>query len=461
MKPAGVLIAVAALLAGVAPLSTVQAAERPAKPTVKAEVFAVGDDGTRVVTKREFERNGKRPERTLAERKLDKKNARQSYEVNARKYTKDMAKGGDTSTTSPSGASTMAMSTSDATSSSSDGDMTGNYDYYTFDECRLVYRTGSKNPYLHKNHFASCGLFRMGIDYFECINNRCEITGRDIFRVGVLGRGVRGARNMQFQVELYDWMSTGRVLRNQPLRIDVQCLSYPNAECLNNPSGGVTKYITEWVANGRVDFLHDTSASPGEGIDGISYHDFRPLAEVVNNASLVLMPTGGYRCDTATYASGGGCIFDKVQATFSYSLTDPSVTAVAQHILQAQEAPWTTKPGGVGLVIPGSKASGVPLRRLYHDSARISLNRDTSKRVCDENWPGYATFEGLSQDCDEYPFARTYEGAALRSLEPNSIYSFSAKPLDRTQNRLAGGAYGRWLTEDHILDGDPFWMEIR
>ena len=61
----------------------------------------------------------------------------------------------------------------------------------------------------------------------------------------------------------------------------------------------------------------------------------------------------------------------------------------------------------------------------------------------------------LTQDCDEFPFASTAEGAA------SPLWDFSVLGVNRSQNRCAGNALKRFYTEDRILyNEDTFWVEI-
>ncbi|MFF2066743.1 NucA/NucB deoxyribonuclease domain-containing protein [Streptomyces sp. NPDC058200] len=55
----------------------------------------------------------------------------------------------------------------------------------------------------------------------------------------------------------------------------------------------------------------------------------------------------------------------------------------------------------------------------------------------------------LGQDCDEYPFRSTLEGAA----SPN--WDFSVRAVDTTQNQSAGGSLSGFYGTDRVLAWDP------
>lgn len=53
-------------------------------------------------------------------------------------------------------------------------------------------------------------------------------------------------------------------------------------------------------------------------------------------------------------------------------------------------------------------------------------------------------------DCDEYPFASTYQGLAR---EP----SISVKLINGKDNQLVGSRLGAFFSTQRVIDSDPFW----
>lgn len=70
-------------------------------------------------------------------------------------------------------------------------------------------------------------------------------------------------------------------------------------------------------------------------------------------------------------------------------------------------------------------------------------------------WPGYSSENGPnSYQCDEFPFASTYERPKVRMLESNA---YALCPIPTSHNRDAGGALEtHFYQKDRILVGDTF-----
>jgi hypothetical protein len=64
-------------------------------------------------------------------------------------------------------------------------------------------------------------------------------------------------------------------------------------------------------------------------------------------------------------------------------------------------------------------------------------------------------------DCDEYPFASTYEGASRAQYEGARYTNhWSVRWINRDQNQEAGRRLGRWYVNDRILDHNYFFILI-
>ncbi|PPK60744.1 hypothetical protein V5P93_002255 [Actinokineospora auranticolor] len=83
-------------------------------------------------------------------------------------------------------------------------------------------------------------------------------------------------------------------------------------------------------------------------------------------------------------------------------------------------------------------------------------NRDAAKAECRKIDP---TYSAKGRDCDEFPFAATWQGA---SAQPNPDRGrFSACPVNSDQNQAAGREFQTWYGVDRILDVfDPFYVRI-
>ncbi|MGW8970570.1 NucA/NucB deoxyribonuclease domain-containing protein [Streptomyces platensis] len=70
----------------------------------------------------------------------------------------------------------------------------------------------------------------------------------------------------------------------------------------------------------------------------------------------------------------------------------------------------------------------------------------------------YATSDPAGpRECDEYPFASTYEGAGQHSKEPSAPKdNFSALPIPKAQNKAGGTILALFYDKNRILHGrDP------
>jgi hypothetical protein len=139
-------------------------------------------------------------------------------------------------------------------------------------------------------------------------------------------------------------------------------------------------------------------------------------------------------------------------------ISDPAITESAQFIWDAQNAIALTYPGIVGKYVPGNQGKTEPLHRLFYDSKLSDANRRTSVASCVKNWGTNYTVrpDGQSNDCDEYPFAKTYEGSF--TVTDNMIRSYAVRPLLATHNQKVGSRLGLFMAEDHLLDGDAYYV---
>lgn len=151
------------------------------------------------------------------------------------------------------------------------------------------------------------------------------------------------------------------------------------------------------------------------------------------------------RCDSSQLRTSQACIFNNVAPFLVYDRADQTypVTAVADNIRYAQDT----------LGAPGKFAGTAPvgpaLTRL-RDGDKKRNNYKISYNTCRSSNPPW---DWRIQQCDEYPFQSTYQGAA--SGGPSIASLVPAK-----QNREAGIQLKNYYDWDRILDGDAFWVEV-
>ncbi|MBY6366073.1 LGFP repeat-containing protein [Rhodococcoides corynebacterioides] len=169
------------------------------------------------------------------------------------------------------------------------------------------------------------------------------------------------------------------------------------------------------------------------------------------------------RCDRAASLTGQGCVIPAAEPIFDISSRE--VLSHSEHIQRAQ---LTGLPGAVG---------GVPLRRLV-DPTAIQANRNSScNRIPGPRDP--------DTDCDEYPFASTYDGGfsagtvartyddcnvgaglqgggGIAVLDPDDLADegpgISMCFIDRGDNRSGGGYLSWFFRKQRLLDAETFYV---
>jgi hypothetical protein len=349
------------------------------------------------------------------------------------------------------------------------------YDYFTWEECRAK----GDNISAFKNHFAWCMVkpVRYSAYSVDPRTGRRILVGQMEFRVTVLGRGVRGSQHMAFNMMADAWTPLfGVVPQTSKLGVHLSCLPSMNGVCNAGDTMGREDTIAGWMADGVYGNKFDASRSPGGGdlihfdIDKVSYHDLEVVISDGEGPKFSFLQP--FRCDAAPYADHGACIFHEVTSVVHYRL-DSDHAGVAEHIKFAQEHPdQTYPPFGAGSKIPG-KPGTAPLTRLYAHPAYVdprlpggeenslyyySQNRAVVRRAC---WDlGLNPSERRGLQCDEYPFASTYEGAHFTELNPGSFYKYSVRYVNGRENMRAGRILQNWYRADHVIARDAFYVQI-
>ncbi|THC40903.1 hypothetical protein E7X58_37405 [Streptomyces sp. A1499] len=169
------------------------------------------------------------------------------------------------------------------------------------------------------------------------------------------------------------------------------------------------------------------------------------------------------RWDKAAYLpdrATGAAAFS-VSTSLKYSTKDTAPERhVAKHIKTAFTSPGATKPLYSGKRLPG-KIADEPLTRLYSDATRRKENRSRAIYNCKKYYGGGYAQGG--KECDEYPMASTYEGAAQSNYDHRAHpKNFSVKPLPKASNGAAGNLLAQYYDKNRILDGpdDGFLVKI-
>ncbi|MFE9647156.1 NucA/NucB deoxyribonuclease domain-containing protein [Streptomyces sp. NPDC006365] len=169
----------------------------------------------------------------------------------------------------------------------------------------------------------------------------------------------------------------------------------------------------------------------------------------------------GLRWDFAPYlgdAPGAALSYNVSPLRYSKSANEGEV---ALHIDDAINRPERTLPVNPNKKVPGTSPSD-PLHRLYelYEPDRYEENRANAIAECVAADPDYAS-KGL--DCDEYPFASTFEGTARADYEEGYPQkNWSARALGLSSNRSAGAQLNTYYQRNRILHGenDGYYLQI-
>ncbi|WP_165781209.1 DNRLRE domain-containing protein [Streptosporangium minutum] len=288
------------------------------------------------------------------------------------------------------------------------------------------------------------------------------------------------------------------------LRVDVQ--GGTNACTLTSGSGyqGTLRRdnrISQWLADSRDEFVLQSHAErvssctirpwitfddPTPGIDPQSVALWGPPGTVSGGTSDSMakrLNSPAVKCDNLPmWNNKGGCIISGASRIYEMATLDLEVGAVAQHINLAFTTPQNTVPLKAGKIIPGNwgrYANGTPrekpLRESLHriqthvgtkPTVKYKANVDRKNEICKEFFEDRRTRKNGEtnelnlEDCDEFPFASTEEGAAYVHPQ-NGADNFSILALNHKQNEAAGTDLNVFYSRYRVLAGDPFWLLIK
>lgn len=335
------------------------------------------------------------------------------------------------------------------------------------------------------NRFTFCRRDDWTLEFFRVSPNRPpEYMGRNTFNLDLFAKGddtFRRARvwaKVQYDSVEYDWKYpwdewfTGPDIR---LSLMAEC-GFGLEVCHASPGPATMPFIV-WD-NNRSWFSWDVYGheDAGVGRDRISFSDFYMQAFGEGEGYTTVGPRAeserrGLRCDSAQDFRAGqrkACIFSEVIPRLAYDLDDWEVREVARHIKIAQDQPSTTYPK-LTPTDPQPRAKRIPgkyepgngaapgLHRITPAEPEYQDNRNHKDGACFGTGPYKDLYVDLGlpeppqqgvEECDEYPFASTLEGAA------HPVWDFSVRSVLNFQNSTAGGRLGTYYFDDRILRYD-------
>lgn len=333
--------------------------------------------------------------------------------------------------------------------------------------CVNAFRPGFVLQFIDIDHLASCQVtehWAVVRDANFVIVNQVKVNTVTWHTAMVRGDPSRGTRaNTVVQIGTPETGAGLAELDAFNVYVGMRCVLGTNGRsCMVglNPAG-VNQTIAQWRADtAGVEYLFasgDGDGWTGQPGDNLSFYG--GLLQVGGE----LMPAArGWRCDYASSLIGmagttprTGCVMYGTSVLMRIRGDDFAVAEASDHMYFAQTFPnqtWPPMKGGKVKVIPGGfPTTGIPLTRLA-DQAKIEQNRSTATGACDLRTAPDRNLVAPEWECDEYPFASTYQGARMASG------NYSVRKIHRTDNQEAGAYlaafYGAW----RIIDTDPFWV---
>ncbi|GII55921.1 hypothetical protein Pth03_43100 [Planotetraspora thailandica] len=362
--------------------------------------------------------------------------------------------------------------------------------------CTSLPGARSKVGRIH-NRFEYCQRGELKIDYYEFYTDKppkkVGTTEAEFTIIGLASNQTRKVR-IFFRIEKgsvdYDWglWDNWFTAPNQSFSAVGDCREAP--DYCHGAFSGVDHTLASWDTGvwAKWDIFSHEDRSTFQ--DKVLYHQwFIRIGSGAEGRFKLLKPVDTddrmIRCDSATYFQFApqACIFNEVLPHITYSTGDRDVALVANHIKIAQDTPNDSYPLLVPAgfppprdkLIPGRLGSAADPGLHRYDPANTGLaknHEDHKEAACYRTGVQRDVYFDLwlprppqppGEQCDEYPFASTIEGAS------NPDWDFSVRAVPQRQNSVAGGRLRAYYTGDRILYTDPtpgapisdeFWVEI-
>ncbi|MER5747110.1 hypothetical protein ABT097_28050 [Streptomyces sp. NPDC002225] len=334
-------------------------------------------------------------------------------------------------------------------------------------ECRKG--LGTDKAFFVKSRFAVCS----GAVFLQTWLQNKRPVGQTQFVVLSVGTIAAKSREISFQYHFTDMAKTGSVktggllIKTSP-KIPKKWPGTAKVTQGGNVPG--SKSFDELARTKTFKHTVKVASKQGTGPDDTVFAVYEPVISITPPPGYTLNGAGGKlfmlapRWDKASYVSrdDGAAAFSYLPTLTYSSKKGAPEKAVADHIKKAYSSPGATKPVNSAKKIPGQSASD-PLNRLFRDTDRRKKNRSEAIKVCEKYW-GKKYSKNNTYQCDEFPFATTYQGAAESQFEAAAPKNnFSAMPLVTAENRDAGILLGQFMTKNRIIDGtnDGFIVKIK
>ncbi|KAF1025595.1 MAG: hypothetical protein GAK29_01834 [Acinetobacter bereziniae] len=147
------------------------------------------------------------------------------------------------------------------------------------------------------------------------------------------------------------------------------------------------------------------------------------------------------------------------ESSSSFRTINITISEVDESVLHNRDAQNSGLPSKfiseVDSIFPDRSLSK-PLTRLRDWTTRNN-NRKHSLAICKAQDSSYSEScdPEVSCQCDEYPFATTYQGGD--ALENPGV---SVRRIEASDNKSAGARLGVFYTQQRILDDDEFYINV-
>lgn len=341
----------------------------------------------------------------------------------------------------------------------------------TVDECRAKFGLNVGKPqYWYRDRYNSCMGAAISLDVKVCQNGVCTVTGSSIYRLIIVGHGSRGVNADGSRVMTFQWFTDqGKIVGTTPppdyesIYNGLTCQTYIGVTCSFDKSyamATVGQLRNGWTSP----VLTLTERSTSQATDNRIFYDLGfmirgGMGDIKGDVQVL-------RSDTASYANNGGFVYMDVESWIQYDFADRDMYEQVKHIWDAQNDIASTKPGDPMTKVAGSRGSEKMLTRMspVYEQKRYDRNNYIAVLTCKEHWgDDYANNDPAvgARECDEYPFRSTFEGAAYTEYDGGTgIWSYSARPIPKLDNSIGGGFLAAFYLEDHIIHGDPFWVDV-
>jgi hypothetical protein len=329
--------------------------------------------------------------------------------------------------------------------------------FYSPDNWKTTLNTNSY--YFHITRNAACVVETRGVEtYLVPTSGPRELIGTAKFQLISWQLPQINGRTFETGLDISKTAATGVWAAGGEVAARANCFAY-SGSCASQ-AGSTFFASTTTDLSGTWE-----TSSPGSGIDSMTTNfklDFRSDAQDTAWAAQSTSQPSDIRCDSLTYVgAASGCVVEYAvpwmtgyysSMTGYYSSTDATHGLTATHIKNAQSTlpdAWALRAvAGVNVdnqVTFGSQ--GTPLTRMYNPTQR-DANRAAA---C----AGFVKTDA-DDSCDEFPFASTYEGAAL--ITDPARRSVAHVPL--ADNSSAGSVLAAFLREKRVIDGDTYFITV-